>query len=183
MKKWETLDSKTDYTNPYFKVLKDRVKNSSQELDYYYLDRNKFGVAIGIINNCFVMVNQYRYPIRRESLEFPMGGIDEGENLEDCARREMAEEAGFLPGKLTFLGTVAPTPGHSKQLFSVYLAEDLEKTEAHQQDETEELEVEMVKIKDFDKLVRKGRISDGPTITAYAFYLMHEREKQQGGNH
>ena len=182
MKKWETLSSKIDYTNPYFKVIKDQAKNSSQELDYYYLERNNFGITIGIIDDCFVMVNQYRYPVKTESLEFPMGGSNPGESLEDCARREMAEESGFMPQKLTFLGQAAPTPGHSKQLFSVYLAEDLEKTDIHQQDETEELEVKMVKVKDFDKLVREGRISDGPTLAAYAFYLIHLKEKSAGNN-
>jgi len=174
MKKWETLNSKIDYENPYFKVWADKVQVNSHLVDYYVLERNNFSVAISVIGDSFVMVKQYRYAIKRESLEFPMGGCEGDEPYLDCAKRELLEEAGCIAEKLTDLGEVAPTPGHSCQMFRTFLAEDIEEVGHQNRDQLEEdMEIHKVKIVDFPKLVKSGDIVDGPTIAAYAQYQIH----------
>ena len=43
-----------------------------------------------------VFERQFRYPLRRAFIELPAGKIDRGEDILDCARRELLEEAGPL---------------------------------------------------------------------------------------
>lgn len=42
------------------------------------------------------MVHQYRYPLKQIILEFPGGSIDDDETPLDAAKRELAEETGFI---------------------------------------------------------------------------------------
>ncbi|GAA0647560.1 hypothetical protein GCM10009535_26670 [Streptomyces thermocarboxydovorans] len=69
-------------------------------------------------------------------LFLPGGRRDPGEMPEQCARRELREEAGVTAGRWRHLGTYAITLGSSARV-SLYLAEDL--TLGHQElNETEE---------------------------------------------
>ncbi len=174
MKKWQTLSSKEEYKNPYFKVVKDKIKTSGGlSADYYVLKRRNFAAVVPVIDGKFVMVCQYRYAVKEISLEFPMGGANLGESLKDCARREMIEESGYDTEDLTYLGRAFAAPGHSSQMFEVYLARNLKEVGHQNRDYLEsEMEVELVDIDDFPKLIKSGEITDGPTLTAYAFYQM-----------
>lgn len=49
-----------------------------------------------------ILVQQYRPPIGRYTLEFPAGLIDKGETVEEAAVRELKEETGYV-------GTIDPT--------------------------------------------------------------------------
>src|SRR5947209_2381816 len=42
-----------------------------------------------------VLVRQYRKAAERVLLEFPAGGVDDGETAEEAVRREMIEETGY----------------------------------------------------------------------------------------
>jgi ADP-ribose pyrophosphatase len=43
-----------------------------------------------------LVISQFRPPLNAYSIEFPAGLIDEGETIEEAARRELAEETGFI---------------------------------------------------------------------------------------
>ena len=47
------------------------------------------------MGNHFVLVRQYRPPLRKYTIEFPAGLIDPNESPEECALRELAEETGY----------------------------------------------------------------------------------------
>ena len=47
-----------------------------------------------------VLIQQFRYVAGYPTLEMPTGGRAAVETLEDAARRELAEEAGFAAGRL-----------------------------------------------------------------------------------
>jgi ADP-ribose pyrophosphatase len=66
-----------------------------------------------------VMVEVFRHGLRDWSLEFPRGGCDPGESLEDSARREVKEEIGANVTKLTSLGQF--TPGGSSLSIRAHL--------------------------------------------------------------
>ena len=72
------------------------------------------GVCIlPVMGESVVLVDCYRHPLGRMSLEAPKGFIDAGETPAQAALRELAEETGLIcsGADLVRLGTVAPEPG------------------------------------------------------------------------
>lgn len=61
----------------------------------------------------FLLVNQYRYPIGAESIEFVRGGRNAGESSVEAAAREVGEETGIaLPmHRFVELGQIQPDTG------------------------------------------------------------------------
>ena len=55
-----------------------------------------------------LVISQFRPPLNTWSIEFPAGLIDEGETPEEAARRELAEETGYIASDGTCT-TVFPT--------------------------------------------------------------------------
>src|SRR5262249_8456925 len=72
-----------------------------------------------------VMVDQFRTALQGCLHEIPAGILEEGEDPAACAARELEEETGYKPTRLTYLGTIHPIPGTSAHLMYFYLAEGL----------------------------------------------------------
>lgn len=74
-----------------------------------------------------LLVEEYRPPIRQQSICFPAGLIgDVGEEqAEDAARRELLEETGYEAGRIRFLYAGPSSPGITSESISFFLATDL----------------------------------------------------------
>ncbi len=78
-----------------------------------------------LTSDTYVMIKQYRHAIQQEIYEFPAGTIEPGEDLVECAQRELQEEIGYKANTLKSLGHIYPTPGFCNEIIHCYLAEDL----------------------------------------------------------
>jgi 8-oxo-dGTP pyrophosphatase MutT (NUDIX family) len=80
-------------------------------------------VAVPVLNyrgiNYIGLVEQFRYPLGRQSLELVRGGALEPTAAE--AGRELQEETGMVPGSAEFLGAINPDTGILSTEVSVYL--------------------------------------------------------------
>jgi ADP-ribose pyrophosphatase len=73
-----------------------------------------------------LLIRQYRYAAGGYLLEVPAGRPErEGEDWEVCAARELEEETGLVPGKLTRMTSILTTPGFTDERIHLFLAEDL----------------------------------------------------------
>lgn len=54
--------------------------------------------------NQVIIARQFRPGPERICYEIPGGGVEEGEDLETAARRELFEETGYEPGAMTYIG-------------------------------------------------------------------------------
>ena len=109
------------------------------------------------------LIKQYRYPVQAEMIELPAGKLDPGEDPENCARRELEEEIGYIAGKLTFVCNIHPAIGFASEKMWIYLAEDLVKT-TENTDHDEFLEIMPTSLAEAVKMVWDGKITDVKTI-------------------
>jgi ADP-ribose pyrophosphatase len=118
-----------------------------------------------IEENLIVFVRQYRYPIGADLLEIPAGTCDDSESPEDCARRELEEEAGFKCEKLEKILECYVAPGYSTEKLHFYLARKLARTRQNP-DPDESLSVEVIPLPSALEKIREGEICDAKTICA-----------------
>lgn len=109
------------------------------------------------------LIRHYRYPTDQIHIEVPAGKIDPGEDIEVTAKRELQEEIGYIPHKLTFLTKINPCIGYSDESIWLYLGEDLEKIDSFSTGD-ESIEFYPVTFEKAVELVWRGKITDVKTI-------------------
>jgi len=116
-----------------------------------------------------VLVRQYRYATGGWIYEVPAGRPSvPGEPWEDCARRELREEAGLSAGKLRFLTTIWTTPGFTDERIHLFLATQLvEADTAHDPDEF--IERVVMPLSEALERVGRGEIGDAKTLCTLLF--------------
>ncbi len=113
-----------------------------------------------------LVLRQYRASLDDLLLEIPAGMIDEGEDAETCARRELVEEVGYSAADLTFLYRARVAAGFTDHTVTVFLATGLTEVGADRQGPEEEaMTVERLSLRDAPRLIAGGELTDSKTIT------------------
>ncbi|NMB33780.1 MAG: NUDIX hydrolase [Clostridium sp.] len=114
-------------------------------------------------NNELYMVRQYRTPVGEVSLELPAGKLDEGEEPDVCAIRELKEETGLEADKIQHILSFYSTPGFSNEILHLYIATGLCEGIACA-DEDEFVTVEKIPIDELTNMILSNKITDAKTI-------------------
>jgi ADP-ribose pyrophosphatase len=120
-----------------------------------------------------LLIRQYRHATRGTLLEVPAGKIDPGENPEQCAARELQEEAGRRAGRLESLGWIWTSPGFTDERIFLFAGFELE-TVPPQLAEDEVIEPLIVSLADALDLVWQGELTDAKSCLA----LIHAARRQ-----
>jgi 8-oxo-dGTP pyrophosphatase MutT (NUDIX family) len=129
--------------------------------------------AVGVValdpEGRVVLVRQYRHPLRRPLWELPAGLIDvDGEALPDAARRELAEEADLIAGRLDLLVDIHTSPGCSTEVIRLFLARELAPVPAGDRhtrhDEEAGLVVRMVDLDEAVAMALRGEITNAACL-------------------
>lgn len=115
-----------------------------------------------------VLVRQFRRPVAAAMLEIPAGTRDAQEDIELCARRELAEEVNLSAGRMVKLFHSYVAPGYSTEVIHTFLALDLTPTVGHT-DEDEFLEVVRLPLDEAIAKISHGEIIDSKTISGLLF--------------
>ena len=111
------------------------------------------------------LVRQFRYPLGDVMLELPAGKLEYGEQPRPAAIRELGEEVGLEPGRLTNLGFLYVSPGFCTERLYLYLAQDVKQVPVHP-DEDEFLDIVHLPFGELVDMVMSGQITDGKTVAA-----------------
>lgn len=112
-----------------------------------------------------VLERQYRHPTGQVMIEIPAGKLDAGEAPIACARRELAEETGYVAREWAYAFTMYPTVAYSDEAIGIWFARGLELREARL-DEGEFLEVFTATPDEFLGWCRDGLVHDSKTLAA-----------------
>ncbi len=132
-------------------------------------------VAIDADNNV-LLVKQFRKAVEKELLEIPAGGIEPGEDPVAAVRRELQEEAGYLPGKVEKLGGFYSSPGFCTEYLYLYLATELTPGRLFAED-TAGIELVRTPVSDIPGLITSGSICDSKSIAGLLTYLDYHRSR------
>jgi 8-oxo-dGTP pyrophosphatase MutT (NUDIX family) len=170
---WKTLSSKLVYKNNWINVKEDHfVTPQGKEGVFGIIETRQFVIIIPKIKNQFFLIETYRYPIKEWSLEFPAGGIEEGDSVEKTVHKELKEEVGLTTDCITKLGFFYSASGISNAGFHIYVAEDCNPTSRELEDLEEGMKVKKYTEEELKKMISEGRIIDSQTVTAFYTYLL-----------
>lgn len=169
MRKWTRISRKVIFRSPFCSFEHDRFRlPNGTEGDYYHVNSPGAVMVIPVDNDGkVVLVRQYRYLIDEDSLEFPAGGIHQGMDPLEQAKKELEEEAGVTAGNWEPAGRFASWNGVTNEICRLFIARDLRKVKSTC-DPTEEFEVVRHTWSEILEMAERNEIFDGMTLASIA---------------
>lgn len=158
----ESEDGRFKLQTPFFSLL---------YRDSYYViaERSLINAAVVVPeteDGRFMLIKHYRPAIKQYSIEFPRGGRDKEEPLDQTAQRELLEETGHTASEFILLGKMHSNTSLIQSALEIYHAKG-----THKITETTDGEAESMLFVDkatLKAMVRNGEITDSHTLSAIA---------------
>jgi ADP-ribose diphosphatase len=162
--------SRTVYDGKLFDVTVERWGEHEREIV-----EHPGAVAIVAIDRdgMLTLVRQRREAARKELLELPAGGLEDGEAPLESAKRELEEETGLTGGTWREVTAFYTTPGFCRERMHLFFAHDLERGAASPADDEQ---LELVRWPPAEIASRVHELEDAKTLVGLLLYL-HERER------
>jgi ADP-ribose pyrophosphatase len=164
---FELLRSEVLMKGRAFTIRRDHLKTpDGRETKFEIIEHGGSVVIIPVDEKGNVLlVRQYRHATGSDLLELPAGTLDENEDPEVCAAREIREETGMAAEQLTKLGDFYLAPGYSTEFMVVFLATGLH-YDPLDADADEFLSVEATPVVKAIQMAERGDIPDAKSLAA-----------------
>jgi ADP-ribose pyrophosphatase len=179
----QVIKSEVVYQGPVFRVTKDKIIEPNGMKGVKDVIRHNGSAVILAVDNSkskkdpwIVIERQYRHAARQFLWELPAGTLDPGEDPLVGAQRELEEETGYRAKKWKPLVKYFASPGFLGEAMNVFLAEGLVAGHARPE-EDEDIEFRLVKLSEIMKMIRKGQVLDGKTLSCVLLYHELLRKK------
>jgi len=183
VEKAQLISSVTVYQGPLFRIQHDKLIEPDGLKSERDVIRHNGSVVILAMdtskskkNPWIVIERQYRHAANQYLWELPAGKLDAGEESLAGAKRELAEETGYSAKKWKPLVTYYASPGFLGESMIVFQAEGLVAGDARPE-EDEKIEFRLVKLNEVLKMIDKGEIKDGKTLTSVLLYARRTERK------
>ena len=170
---WTRRQSETIADCRVFKVREDLCERASdgKEAKFYVVENPDWVNVIALTKDKeVVLIEQFRHGAETIILEIPGGMLDENEQKEIAAKRELLEETGYTSDEFVYLGKSRPNPAIQNNWIYHYAALDCEKTGETAFDEHESVVTKLVPLADVAGLIESGKITHSLAIVGF-YYL------------
>jgi ADP-ribose pyrophosphatase len=169
-KKARLISSQTVYEGPVFSVTTDHVAEPGGVQVRRDVIHHSGSVVVLAVDDSratphILLERQFRHAAGDYLWELPAGRIDPGEQPLHAAKRELIEETGYRAAKWRRILKFFASPGFVAETMSVFMATGLRAGEA-QPEEDEVIHLRMVPLLVAVKMVLRGTIRDGKTISS-----------------
>lgn len=157
-KKFKILDKESGYDK---KIILKTFTLPNGMTENFFIDNAKDSVQIFAITTDqeVICVRQFRAGTEQVELELPGGGLEDGEDPQGAAERELKEEASAsIRGSLTFLSKLPYSPYSTGHRYSFVATDCVKGGTDLDLDPNEFLEVVYVPFEEFRDLMKKGKV-------------------------
>lgn len=179
---WRNLSEHTVYENRWLRVnLADVELPDGRHLDHYVLRQRPVALATTVNERGeALLIWRHRFITDSWGWELAAGVVEDGEQVEAAAAREMLEETGWRPGPLRHLLTVEPSNGLADGRHHVYWSDSAEYV-GHPEDAFESDRRDWVPLVQVPELVAKGEIRSANAVAA--LLLLHHLHRGEAPDH
>lgn len=163
--------------------LKENVyDNNGSEVKWETVDRKTSKITIVILaklipSERYILIKQYRIPIKNYIIGFP-AGVSDGQNILDDTKKELKEETGYTGEIISISPPLKSNPGLTDENVKIAVVEINENLEENinprqQLESSEEIEVILKKKEEIKEFI-ENQIEKGTNIGVgiwYCFYL------------
>lgn len=165
---WKLLRSEELADLRLFKARADYVVNpfNDREVKVFILSGNDSVNVLALTKEGkAVMVDNYRFGIGAYILELPGGMVDDGEDHQQAAKRELLEETGYASREWHYAGCVASNPVFMDSYVHHYLALNAEMVQPADLDDAEDIRVREMPLEEVRKLLFDGEFQHPHTVS------------------
>jgi 8-oxo-dGDP phosphatase len=172
----EQTSTRVVYENSHMRLREDGIRRPDGSTGTYaYVEKPDFALIIPMENGGFHLVEQYRYPVRRRSWEFPQGTFPSMAPTADpelLAREELRQETGLTARAMRHIGHLHCANGQLSQGFDVFVATGLTQGPQELELEEQDLRCQWFGRAELDDMIRRGVITDDSSLAAYTLFLL-----------
>jgi 8-oxo-dGTP pyrophosphatase MutT (NUDIX family) len=178
---WQTLDTRTIFSNRWIKVMLDDVAlPNGRRYEYTRLQPGGIGVAVIGFNERgeVLLEREYRHGIGQVVWQLPGGLAAVGEDLQTAGLRELLEETGHAPQEVDaesvrYLGVIWDNPSFGPAQSHMYAAWGLTEVQATRRDPAEFVTLHWKPVSWLREAVRSGEIQERVVVAAVALLLLN----------
>jgi ADP-ribose pyrophosphatase len=160
----ESLGSEIIYNGKIFDIRVDGIRENGIEYKREIVVHHGSAVIVPVFDDGTVaLVRQYRHAAGKYLLEIPAGTLNDGEDPEAGAIRELEEEIGVTAAKVKKLTEFYVSPGFLTEKMHLYMATGLTETQ-QRLEEDEILSIERYSFPEAVKMIESDEIVDAKTM-------------------
>ncbi|MDO4434356.1 MAG: NUDIX hydrolase [Alysiella sp.] len=167
------ISSETLVANTFLHINRDRIRLPNGNEHERIVVRHSGAACVLAVTDeqQVVLVRQWRYAAGRILLEIPAGKLDNGEDPEQCALRELGEETPYTAQKLEKIMAFYSAPGFCDEVLHLYRAIGLTPNSTLKPDCDEFVETVLLDKNAVRQAIKNGEICDAKTLIALQFWL------------
>ena len=166
------VSSRVVYRNRWMTVREDEIERDGGAPGIYgVVEKYDSAIVIALERDQVYLVEQYRYALGVNSLEFPQGSLERNDvDPAEIARAELQAETGRVAGKLECLGEIYIACGYANQKTHAFLATELTASAGERDAEEHDMVVRKVSLQELRQLIAGNQIKDAQSLAAWALY-------------